>query len=85
LAAGLARLHQERGRFPNFVGGPPPLVSRVTFSGLAVWVPTESNLTGPWQIPATPTDRFDPRLELRGKTFRDGFRINRSWPKPATW
>jgi hypothetical protein len=85
LAAGLARLHQERGRFPNFVGGPPPLVSRVTFSGLAVWVPTESNLTGPWQIPATPADRFDPRLELRGKTFRDGFRINRSWPKPAMW
>lgn len=85
LAAGFARLHQERERFPNFVGGPPSLVSRVTFSGLAVWVPTESNLTGPWQIPATPADRFDPRLELRGKTFRDGFRINRSWPKPAMW
>jgi hypothetical protein len=85
LAAGLVRLHQERERFPNFVGGPPPLVCRVTFSGLAVWVPTESNLTGPWQIPATPADRFDPRLELRDKTFRNGFRINRSWPKPATW
>jgi hypothetical protein len=85
LAAGLARLHQERERFPNFVGGPPPLVSRVTFSGLTVWVPTESNLTGPWQIPATPADRFDPRLELRGKTLREGFRINRSWPKPAMW
>lgn len=23
------------------------------------------------QIPATPADRFDPKLELRGKTFRD--------------
>ena len=85
LGEGFARLHRERERFPNFVGGAPKLVSRVTFSGLAVWVPSESNLTGPWQIPATPADRFDPRLELRGKTLRDGFRINRSWPKPAMW
>jgi len=85
LADGFGRLHRERERFPNFVGGPPALISRLTYSGLAIWVPTESNLTGPWQIPATPADRFDPRLELRGKTLREGFRINRSWPKPAMW
>jgi hypothetical protein len=85
LAEGFLRLHRERERFPNFVGAPPPLVSRVTYSGLAIWVPTESNLAGPWQIPATPADRFDPRLELRGKTLREGFRINRSWPKPVMW
>jgi hypothetical protein len=85
LAEGFVRLHRERERFPNFVGGVPPLVSRVTFSGLAVWVPTEGNLTGPWQIPATPADRFDPRLELRGKTLREGFRIDRSRPKPPMW
>ncbi|HEY4814868.1 MAG TPA: hypothetical protein VIH58_09345 [Chthoniobacterales bacterium] len=85
LAEGFVRLHRERERFPNFVGGAPPLVSRVTFSGLAIWVPTEGNLTGPWQIPATPADRFDPRLELRGKTLREGFRIDRSRPKPPMW
>jgi hypothetical protein len=85
LAEGFVRLHRERERFPNFVGGPPPLVSRFTYSGLAIWVPIEDNLTGPWQIPATPADRFDPRLELRGKTLREGFRIDRAWPKPPMW
>jgi hypothetical protein len=27
------------------------------------------------KLPATPPDRFDPKLELRGSTLRDGFRI----------
>jgi hypothetical protein len=85
LEEGIVPLCRQKGHFPNYVGGVPPMVSRLTFSGLAIWVPVEGNLTGPWKIPATPADRFDPRLELRGKTLREGFRINRSWPKPKTW
>jgi hypothetical protein len=72
---GIGRLRKEGEHFPNYVGGPSRLVARQTLSGLTVWVPVEGNLTGPWTIPAAPADRFDPRLELRGKTLRDGFRI----------
>jgi hypothetical protein len=85
LKQGLVRLYREKGHFPNYVGGVAPLVTRLTFSGLAIWVPSEGDVSGPWQIPATPSNRFDPRLELRGKTLREGFRINRSWPKPPMW
>jgi hypothetical protein len=85
LKQGLVRLYHEKGHFPNYVGGTAPLVPRLTYSGLTVWVPAEGDLTGPWQIPATPTSRFDPRLELRGKTLREGFKINRSWRKPPMW
>jgi hypothetical protein len=82
LAGGLKRLSKEPERFPNFVGKPVPMVSELTYSGLKVWVPAEGELAGPWTIPATPPDRFDPRLELRGQTLREGFRMNLSWPKP---
>ena len=74
LRWGYIRWTNEHEEFPNFVGEPRQLVPRLTNSGLTVWVPTEGNLTGAWQIPATPY--FNPRLEQRGKTFRDGFRIN---------
>jgi hypothetical protein len=83
LTAGTIRLATEHEQFPNFVGGPGELVSRLTYSGLAVWVPVKGDLTGPWKIPAAPAYSFDPRLELRGKTFRDGFRINPTARKPA--
>jgi len=79
---GFARLVKEPERFPNYVGAPVPMVSELTYSGLKVWVPAEGELAGPWTIPATPPDRFDPRLELRGQTLREGFRMNLSWPKP---
>jgi hypothetical protein len=82
LATGFARLRKETERLPNFVGTPPVLTKELTYSGLAVWVPVDGESAGPWQIPATPPDRFDPRLELRGKSFREGFRMNFSWPKP---
>ena len=81
---GFARLLKEPERFPNYVGDPVPMVSELTYSGLKVWVPAEGELTGPWTIPATPPDRFDPRLELRGQTLREGFRMNFSWPK-SSW
>jgi hypothetical protein len=82
LAGGLKRLATEPERFPNFVGKPVPMVSELTYSGLAIWVPAQGQITGPWNIPATPRDRFDPRLELRGTTLREGFRMNLSGPKP---
>ena len=66
---GVERLIKEPKRFPNYVGVPIPMVSQLTYSGLAVWVPVNGELTGPWKIPATPPDRFDPRLELRRENF----------------
>ena len=83
LGAGVIRLGTEHEQFPNFVGGTSELVPRLTYSGLAVWVPVRGDLTGPWKIPAAPAYSFDPRLELRGKTFRAGFRINPTARKPA--
>jgi hypothetical protein len=76
LKAGSMRLLKEHEQFPNFVGDPPEMVPRVTFSGLTIWVPSKGNLPGPWKIPATPPDYYKPSLELRGKTLQDGFRIN---------
>jgi hypothetical protein len=83
LKEGAVRLATEHEQFPNVVGGTCELVPRLTYSGLAVWVPVTGNLTGPWKIPAAPASSFDPRLELRGKTLRDGFRINLNARKPA--
>jgi hypothetical protein len=83
LEEGAIRLATEHEQFPNFVGGTSELVPRLTYSGLAVWVPVTGDLTGPWKIPAAPPSSFNPRLEQRGKTFRDGFRINPNAQKPA--
>jgi hypothetical protein len=83
LGAGAMRLATEHEQFPNFVGGTSELVPRLTYSGLAVWVPVTGDVTGPWKIPAAPAYSFNPRLELRGKTFRDGFRINPTARPPA--
>jgi hypothetical protein len=41
---------------------------------LRVWVPTDTYVTGDAALPCTVPDRFDPALEMRGKTLRDGFR-----------
>ena len=83
LREGAVRLATEHEQFPNFVGGTSELVPRLTYSGLAVWVPVTGDLTGPWKIPAAPANSFNPRLELRGKTLRDGFRINPYARKPG--
>ena len=72
---GLERLTHEGKKFPNFVGAPPAMPLRRTDSGLEIWVPTEGNSPGDSELLATPPDRFDPRLELRGSTLRQGFRI----------
>jgi hypothetical protein len=58
-------------------------VPRLTDSGLTVWVPVKGDLTGPWKIPAAPGYSFNSRLELRGKTFRDGFRVNPAARPPS--
>jgi hypothetical protein len=81
LGAGAIRLRKEHEQFPNFVGKTSELVPKLTYSGLTVWVPSKGDQTGPWKIPATPN--FDPRLESRGKTFRDGFRINLTAKPPS--
>src|SRR5260370_3437626 len=83
LSWGFIRLVTEHEEFPNFVGAPRQLVPRLTFSGLTVWVPVEGDVTGAWQIPALPPSSFNPRLEQRGKTFRDGFRVNPAAREPA--
>ena len=72
---GFERLIHEGRKFPNFVGGPPAMTLRRTDSGLEIWVPTEGDSPGDSELLATPPDRFDPRLELRGPTLRQGFRI----------
>jgi hypothetical protein len=83
LKEGAIRLATEHEQFPNYVGGTSELVPRLTYSGLAIWVPVTGDLTGPWKIPAAPPSSFNPKLELRGKTLRDGFRINLNARKPA--
>jgi hypothetical protein len=83
LKAGSTRLLKEHEQFPNFVGSPPELAPRVTLSGLTIWVPTKGDQTGPWKIPAAPASSFNPNLELRGKTLRDGFRINEAARQPS--
>jgi len=85
LGAGAIRLATQHEQFPNFVGGTSELVPRLTYSGLTVWVPVTGDMTGPWKIPAAPAYSFKPRLELRGKTFREGFRINLKAREPAEW
>jgi hypothetical protein len=72
---GFERLSHEGKKFPNFVGVPPTMTLRRTNSGLEIWVPTEGNSPGESELLATPPDRFNPRLELRGPTLRQGFRI----------
>lgn len=83
LRWGFIQLVKEHEEFPNFVGAPRQLVPRLTFSGLTVWVPVEGDVTGAWQIPAVPPSSFNPRLEQRGKTFRDGFRVNPAARAPS--
>jgi len=83
LGAGAIRLATQHEQFPNFVGGTSELVPRLTYSGLTVWVPVTGDMTGPWKIPAAPAYSFNPRLELRGKTFKEGFRINLKAREPA--
>jgi hypothetical protein len=72
---GVLRLLHERKRFPNSQGKQPELLVRYTDSGLAVWVPKSSYAAGSTELVSTPADRFNPRLELRGSSLRDGFRI----------
>ena len=83
LKTGFIRLGKEHEQFPNFVGSPTELVPRLTDSGLTVWVPVKGDLTGAWKIPAAPNYSFNPKLELRGKTYRDGFRVNPKAQQPT--
>jgi hypothetical protein len=71
----VVRLAKERKRLPNSVGGKVDLLERRTDSGLTVWVPKSVYEPGFAQLISTPPDRFNSRLELRGPTLRDGFRI----------
>jgi hypothetical protein len=75
IAPGLARLNAEPIQFPNYIGSTPEMVLQHTKSGLGIWVPKEGINSGDSKLPATPPDRFDPKLELRGPTLREGFRI----------
>jgi hypothetical protein len=78
IGIGLVRLTQEKKSLPNSVGGQIDLLARRTDSGLTVWVPRIGNAAGAAQLIATPSDRFNSRLELRGPNLREGFRIRKS-------
>jgi hypothetical protein len=75
IVPGLTRLNAEPIQFPNYIGSPPEMLLRHTKSGAGIWIPKEGINSGDAKLPVTPPDRFDPKLELRGSTLRDGFRI----------
>jgi hypothetical protein len=81
LIPGLARLNGEKIRFPNYIGVTPPVVLQYTTLGTAIWVPQHGKYSGDWNLPVTPPDRFQRKLEQRGSTLRDGFRIRDSLGK----
>jgi hypothetical protein len=72
---GCARLMKEKKRLPNIEKPQIQLSARSTNSGLPVWIPKNGYAPGDAQLIATPSDRFNSRLELRGSNLRDGFRI----------
>jgi hypothetical protein len=78
--AGCARLIKEKKRLPNIVEPQIQLSVRRTDSGLTVWIPKNGYAPGDAQLIATPGDRFNSRLELRGSNLRDGFRIGPAGP-----
>jgi hypothetical protein len=75
IIPGVTRLNAEPIQFPNYIGSAPQMLLLHTQSGAGIWVPKEGINSGDSKLPATPPDRFDPKLELRGPTLRDGFRI----------
>jgi hypothetical protein len=75
---GCARLISAKKRLPNIVERQIGLSAQRTNSGLTVWIPNAAYEPGAAQLIATPPDRFNPRLELRGSNLRDGFRIGPS-------
>jgi hypothetical protein len=75
IIPGFVRLDAEPLQFPNYVGIGPPMALRRTDTGLHVWVPARGSDSGDWELPVTPPDRLDRKLEQRGPTLRDGFRI----------
>jgi hypothetical protein len=72
---GCARLIKEKKRLPNILKPQIQLSARSTDSGLTVWIPKNGYAPGDAQLIATPSDRFNSLLELRGSNLRDGFRI----------
>ncbi|MBV9300386.1 MAG: hypothetical protein JO066_15595 [Verrucomicrobia bacterium] len=72
---GSARLIKEKKRIPNIVQSQNELSARRTDSGLTVWTPKNAYEPGDSQLISTPSDRFNSRLELRGSSLHDGFRI----------
>lgn len=52
----------------------PPLKEFVTRSGLKLFVPASDDRA--WNAPLPSTPFREPRLELRGTTLREGFRLN---------
>jgi hypothetical protein len=72
---GSARLIKEKKSLPNIVQRQNELSARSTDSGLTVWTSKNVYEPGDAQLIATPPDRFNSRLELRGSNLHDGFRI----------
>jgi hypothetical protein len=75
IIPGLARLNAEPIQFPNYIGADPQMLLQHTESGAGIWVPKKGINSVDSTLPTTPPDRFDPKLEFRGPTLRDGFRI----------
>ncbi len=75
---GVQRLVKEKKMLPNYIGAYPELSARRTSTGLTVWVPKTVYEPGAGELVATPPDRFDSELELRGESLRNGFRRSSS-------
>jgi hypothetical protein len=52
------------------------LKERTSKYGVRVLVPAMGDQVGDSPVPATPENRFQPNLQYRGGTLRDGFRVN---------
>ena len=75
---GWARLKKEKKNLPNTVQHQHEFLARSTDSGLIVWIPKDVYEPGDAQLIATPPDRFNSHLEMRGSNLRQGFRIGYS-------
>ncbi len=67
-------------RCPNYVPPAARCQRRLTQSGLVVYVPVTTYAPGDAPLPNTVSDRFDPGLQSRGRTLRDGFRTTNPHP-----
>jgi hypothetical protein len=75
----LARLTHEKRLFPVKYRA-IQLKQRITNNGVTIWLPRTGGQVGDSPLPATVENRYQPDLEYRGKSLREGFRIKGGIP-----